>query len=48
MTKVEREKRIEYIENRLFILKMVDRRTNEDREIERKLYNELKELKEVA
>ena len=48
MTRVEREKRIERLENRLFLLNMVDRWTNEDRENVRKIETELRELKEVA
>ena len=48
MTRVEREKRIENLKNRLFLLNMVDRWTNEDRENIRKIEEELKELKEVA
>ena len=48
MTKAERTKRIEYIENRLFLYKMVDRPTHEDRENERRLFNELMELKKTA
>lgn len=45
MTKVEREKRIEDIEKRLFLYKMIDRPTREDRLNEDKLFNELMELK---
>lgn len=48
MTRVEREKRIENLKNRLFLLNMVDRWTNEDRENIRKIEEELRELKEVA
>lgn len=48
MTKVEREKRIEELTNRLFLIHMVDRWTNEDREIMRKIEKELAELKKVA
>lgn len=48
MTKVERKERIEALENRLFILNMVDRWTTEDRENIRKIETELRELKEVA
>ena len=48
MTKVERKERIEALENRMFLLKMVDRWTNEDREIMRKIERELAELKKVA
>lgn len=48
MTRIEREERIERLENRLFLLKMVDRWTNEDREIMRKIERELAELKKVA
>ena len=48
MTRVEREKRIENLKNRLFLLNMVDRWTNEDRDNIRKIEEELKELEEVA
>ena len=48
MTKVERKERIEALENRLFILNMVDRWTTEDRENIRKIETELRELKRVA
>ena len=48
MTKVERKERIEALENRLFLLNMVDRWTNEDRENIRKIETELRELKRVA
>lgn len=48
MTRIEREERIERLENRLFLLKMVDRWTNEDRENIRKIETELRELKRVA
>lgn len=48
MTRIEREERIERLENRLFLLKMVDRWTNEDREIMRKIEREIEELKKVA
>ena len=48
MTRVEREKRIESLKNRLFLLNMVDRWTNEDRDNIRKIEEELKELEEVA
>lgn len=48
MTKVEKEKRIEELTNRLFLIHMVDRWTNEDREIMRKIEKELAELKKVA
>lgn len=48
MTKFERKERIEALENRLFILNMVDRWTTEDRENIRKIEEELKELEEVA
>lgn len=48
MTKVERTKRIEALEKRLFILNMVDRWTNEDRQNIFRIEKELKELKEVA
>ena len=48
MTRIEREERIERLENRLFLLKMVDRWTTEDRENIRKIETELRELKRVA
>lgn len=48
MTRVEREKRIESLKNRLFLLNMVDRWTNEDRDNIRKIEEELRELEEVA
>lgn len=48
MTRVEREKRIENLKNRLFLLNMVDRWTNEDRDNIRKIEEELRELEEVA
>lgn len=48
MTRIEKEERIERLENRLFLLKMVDRWTNEDRENIRKIETELRELKRVA
>lgn len=48
MTRVEREKRIENLKNRLFFLNMVDRWTNEDRDNIRKIEEELRELEEVA
>lgn len=48
MTKVEKEKRIEELTNRLFLINMVDRWTNEDREILREVERELEELRKVA
>ena len=48
MTRVEREKRIENLKNRLFLLNMVDRWTNEDRDNIRKIEEELRKLEEVA
>lgn len=48
MTRIEREERIERLENRLFLLNMVDRWTTEDRENIRKIETELRELKRVA
>lgn len=48
MTRIEREERIERLENRLFLLKMVDRWTTEDKENIRKIEIELRELKKVA
>lgn len=48
MTKTERKERIERLENRLFLLNMVDRWTNEDRRIMNEIEKELRELKKVA
>ena len=48
MTKTERKERIERLENRLFLIRMVDRWTNEDRRIMNEIEKELRELKKVA
>lgn len=46
MTREMVEKRIEYVEERLFMIAMVDRYTAEDRKLERQFEEELKGLKE--
>lgn len=44
-TKSEREQRIEELESRLFLYNMAEHLTWEEKEAERRLYNELRELK---
>ena len=46
MTREMIEKRIDYVEERLFMIAMVDRYTAEDRKLERQFEEELKGLKE--
>ncbi len=48
MSKKERKERIETLETRLFLIKMVDRWTDRDRELYRQVVNELDELKAMA
>lgn len=48
MTRVEREKRIEALENRLFFLNMVDRPTYEDYKMMTEVENEIRRLKGIA
>lgn len=47
MAREEIEKRIEELENRQFMLNMVDRWTNEDRERASKLADEIRNLKSM-
>lgn len=48
MSKKERKERIEALETRLFLIMMVDRWTDRDRELYRQVTNELDELKAMA
>lgn len=48
MSKKERKERIEALETRLFLIKMVDRWTNRERELYHQVVNELDELKAMA